>query len=176
MKSEGRSLPKATPELAQRVWARQRRPSARTVARALQHAGYPVHFVTVARWRAQNWQPKSSEHPLEIARARLEAVAPLVTADPETRLDDLVGVPEGKDLDQSTDGELLRKAARELAIATALVSRAIKDRATSSKCDPLELTPAIIALGRAMDVLPGTFYQAINLEVADHRSTLRTKA
>ena len=39
MTSEGRSLPRATPELAQRVWARQQRPSARRVARAMREAG-----------------------------------------------------------------------------------------------------------------------------------------
>jgi hypothetical protein len=61
MRSEGRTLPKATPALARRVWARQQRPSARRVARAMQQAGYPVHFVTVARWRAQNWRAKASD-------------------------------------------------------------------------------------------------------------------
>jgi hypothetical protein len=76
--------------MAQRVWARHQRPSARNVAQALQQAGYPVHFVTVARWRAQNWRAKASDHPLEIARSQLEAVAPFVTGDPETRLDDII--------------------------------------------------------------------------------------
>jgi hypothetical protein len=102
-----------------RVWARQQRPSARTVAAALTLSGHPVHYATVARWKRQDWRPVRSDHPLEVARSQIEAVAPLVTADPETRLDDIIGVPEGKELDQSADGELLRKAARELAIATA---------------------------------------------------------
>ena len=178
MKSEGRPLPKATPEVAQRVWARQRRPSARRVARALQQAGYPVHFVTVARWHAQNWTPKSSEHPLEVARGRLEAVAPLASGDPETTLEDLVDDPAvEQDLDSLTDGEVLRQAAREVAIATALVAKAIQTRFTSCECDSLKLTPAIVALGRAMDVLPGAFEQAITLDAADQRSDgLRTKA
>jgi hypothetical protein len=109
------ALPKATPALAQRIWARQQRPSARRVARAMQQAGYRVHFVTVNRWRAQGWRATAADHPLEVARAELEAVAPMLTGDPETRLVDVIGVPEGKDLDQSADAELLRKAARELA-------------------------------------------------------------
>ena len=77
-------------------------------ARALTLAGKPVHYGTVARWKRQNWRPVRSDHPLEVARSQIEAVAPLVTGDPETRLDDIIGVPEGKDLDQSADGELLR--------------------------------------------------------------------
>src|SRR6478672_2461767 len=93
MKSEGRSLPRATPELAQRVWARQQRPSARRVARAMQQAGYRVHFVTVNRWRAQGWRTTAADHPLEIARGRLEAIAPLVTGDPETIVQDLIDDP-----------------------------------------------------------------------------------
>jgi len=178
VKSEGRPLAKATPALAQCVWSRQQRPSSRRVARALQRAGYPVHFVTIARWRAHNWEATASEHPLEIARGQLEAVAPLVSGDPETTLESLMDDPVHKrDLDSLTDGEVLRQAAREVAIATTLIAAAIKDRVTMSECDPLEVTPAVIALGRAMDVLPRAFEQAINLEVAEQRSNgFRTKA
>ena len=176
MKSEGRTLPKATPALAARVWARQQRPSARRVAQALQQAGYPIHFVTVARWRVRGWKAEASAHPLEVARAQLEAVTALVTGDAETRLDDIIGVPEGKDLDQSADGELLRKAARELAIASALVAKAIQNQVTRYDRDLLELAPAIIALGRTIEVLPGAFDQAISLDAADQRSNgFRTK-
>jgi hypothetical protein len=85
------------------------------VARALQRAGYPIHFVTVARWRAQNWRAEASDHPLEIARAQLDAVAPLVTGDPETTLNDLIDDPDRADLGQSSDAELLRRVAREVA-------------------------------------------------------------
>src|SRR5262249_35548764 len=97
MKSDGRALPKATPELAQRVWARQQRPSARGVARAMRAAGYPVHFVTINRWRAQDWKARASAHPLEIARSQLDAVVPLVTGNPETTIHDLIDEPVRKD-------------------------------------------------------------------------------
>jgi hypothetical protein len=126
LRSERRTLPKATPALAQRIWARQQRPSARRVARALQQAGYRVHFVTVNRWRAQGWRAKASDHPLETARSQLEAVAPLVTGDPETTLADLIDDPAHSDFDELTDGEVLRRAAREAAIATALVWKAMR--------------------------------------------------
>ena len=95
MNHDGRTLLRATPALAQRVWARHQRPSARSVARALQAAGFGrVHWTTIARWRAQNWKAKDSAHPLESARAGLEALAPLMTGDPATGLDDLIGDPD----------------------------------------------------------------------------------
>jgi hypothetical protein len=176
MKSEARTLPKATPAMARRVWETQRRPSARNVARALAAAGYKTHFVTVARWKAKNWEPVTSDHPLDIARGRLDAAAPLVSGDPETTLEDLVEDPaRRKDFDTLTDGEVLRRAAREVAIATALVANAIKDRITTSDFDLLELTPALFALGQSMRALPGAFEQAIDLQEAEqHNKGLRT--
>jgi hypothetical protein len=45
------SSPPVTSQEAERVWKSQARPSARNVARALTHAGRPVHFTTVARWK-----------------------------------------------------------------------------------------------------------------------------
>jgi hypothetical protein len=42
-----------TPQEAEGVWKSQARPSARSVARALTHAGRPVHFTTVARWQRE---------------------------------------------------------------------------------------------------------------------------
>jgi hypothetical protein len=46
-------------------------------------AGYPVDFTTIARWKRQDWQSNSNEdHPLDAARAKLEAIAPLATGDP----------------------------------------------------------------------------------------------
>src|ERR1700730_12657670 len=50
-------LPYATPALAKAVWEHQSSASARSVARALGAAGYPVHWVTVARWRRTGWLP-----------------------------------------------------------------------------------------------------------------------
>jgi hypothetical protein len=176
MTSEARTLPKATPTMARRVWETQRRPSARNVARALAAAGYKTHFVTVARWKAKNWEPVTSDHPLEIARGRLEAVAPLLTGDPETTLHNLIDDPgHRRDLDELTAGEVLRRAAREAAIATAIIAKAIKDRVANSDFDLLELTPALVAIGQSMHALPGAFEQAIDLQEAEQRTNgLRT--
>jgi hypothetical protein len=42
-----------TPAEAKAVWSTIRNPSARGVANALSQAGRPVHFSTIACWRAQ---------------------------------------------------------------------------------------------------------------------------
>jgi hypothetical protein len=170
LKFERRTLPKVTPALAQRVWAGQQRPSARRVARAMQHAGYRVHFTTVNRWRAQGWRTTAADHQLEIARGRLEAAAPLVTGDPETTVHDLIDNPTHSDFDELTDAEVLRRAAREVAIATAIIARAIKDRITTSDFDLVELTPTLFALGQSMHALPGAFEQAMDLIEAEQRN------
>jgi hypothetical protein len=118
------ALPKATPALAKAVWECHRSPSARSVARALSQSGRPVHFVTVNRWRKRQWRDVEGEHPLDQARADLESALPLMTGDATSTIEDLVrGHPERKQLDGLSDGELLRKAARELAVAVYVVAR-----------------------------------------------------
>jgi hypothetical protein len=53
-----------TPLEAKRLWGEQRRPSSRSVAKALTQAGRPVHFTTVARWKKREWQAEPRlEHP-----------------------------------------------------------------------------------------------------------------
>jgi hypothetical protein len=76
-------LPKASPALAKCVWERQKRPSSRNVARAMTAAGYPIDFTTIARWKRQGWRVNNNEdHPLDVARAKLEAIAPLASGNP----------------------------------------------------------------------------------------------
>jgi hypothetical protein len=139
------------------------------LTRALTRAGYPVHWVTVARWHAQNWQAKPSNHPLEIARAQLEAIAPLVTDDPETTLDDLIGQPGEEDLGELSDDELLRKAAREVAIATNILAKEIARRAALPETELVELAPILRAVAAGLDALPEAFQQALALKRARER-------
>jgi hypothetical protein len=137
--------------------------------------GKPVHHVTIARWKVQGWRSVSFDHPLEIARGQIEAVAPLVTGNPETTIQALIDDPAHNHFDGLSDGEILRRAARELAIATTLVAKAIKDRITESDFDLLELMPALFAIGQSMRAIPGAFEQVINLQEAEQRNkVLRT--
>jgi hypothetical protein len=123
-------LPKATPELARAVWQRQRLPSARSVARALTQSGRPVHFTIVNRWQRYGWRAEPIEHPLGQARADLECALPLVTGDPTTTIEDLLrNSPDREQLEEFSDAELLRKAAREVLIAVCAIAQAMMRQA-----------------------------------------------
>src|SRR5262249_6719670 len=103
-----RKLPKASPDLAKSVWQAQSRPSTRSVARALTASGYRAHWVTVARWRRNGWRTKTdADHPLDVARAQLEAIAPLATEDP-------IPAPAEESGEQVSDAALLRQESRKL--------------------------------------------------------------
>jgi hypothetical protein len=50
------------------------------------------------------------DHSLEVARSQLEAVAPLVSGDPETAIENLIDDPARRlELDELTDAEILRR-------------------------------------------------------------------
>ena len=163
-----RSLPQASPTLAQAVWARQRQPSARSVARAMSAAGFPVHYVTVARWRAQNWRPVEADHPLEAAHAALDAAAPLVTGDPRTTIDDLVArAGDADSLAAKSDGELLRSAVRELLIALIVLTRALTQKAAELVTDkPGDLAAGLRAIATAFTAATKALAQALDLDRA----------
>jgi hypothetical protein len=175
MKSERRALPKATPEMAKRVWARHQRPSARRVARAMGLAGYPVHWVTVARWRARDWDAEEPNHPLDTARAQLDAVAPLLTGDPETTLDDVIGDPKQKHMGQLSDDELVRNVVREVAIGTAILAREIRQRALLPDTDLAALAPVLRSIAACLDALPDAFEQALTLKATKERPSYEAK-
>jgi hypothetical protein len=175
VKSQPRPLPKATPEMAKRVWSRQQRPSARRVARAMGLAGYPVHWVTVARWRKSGWNAEPSGHPLEVARAQLEAVAPLVTGDPETTLNDLINDPAQNQISQRSDDELVRNAVREVAIGTTILSREITERAGLPDTDLPALAPLVRAIAACLGALPQAFEQALILREIKERPSYEAK-
>ena len=131
MANTERLLPRATTALAKTVWERQRQPSARTVARALAAAGYPVHFTAVALWKRTGWRAQESRHPLDAARAGLDSIAPVVTGNPQTCFDDLIGNhPERENFEKLTDAELLRLAACEVAMAVVMIARTIQAQAS----------------------------------------------
>jgi hypothetical protein len=168
-------LAKATPEMARGVWDAQRRPSLRRVAHALTVGGHPVSHTTVARWKLQNWRPVKSDHPLEVARGQLDAVAPLVSRNPETTVADLLDDPaHQRDLGEATDAEILRRAAREVAVATKLVAKEIQKRSTTA-FNMAEITPALLSVANCLTALPGAFDQAISLDAADQRPGFRVR-
>jgi hypothetical protein len=163
------TLPKATPDLAKAVWGRQQSPSARSVARALTQSGRPVHFTTVNRWRAHDWRDAKGRYPLDQARADLQSALPLMTRNPTSTIDDLIrSSPEGEQLDKLSDGELLRKAARELASAVYLVAHMMLQKGADKLW--ITRTGAVAVLMRAladsMRSVTAAFGQALNMRSA----------
>ena len=95
-------------------------------------AGYPVHVTTVALWKRTGWRAPESRHPLDGARAGLDSIAPVVTGNPQTCIDDLIrNHPDRENLEKLPDAELLRLAAREVAMAVVIIARTIQARAVS---------------------------------------------
>jgi len=93
------------------------------VARALNQAGFQVHYTTVARWKSQGWIEQEAD-PLDAARANLDAATPVLTTDPTTRAADLADHSQDKPaLEKESDAELLRAAARAALITMTLVER-----------------------------------------------------
>src|SRR5262245_83579 len=83
--------PPVTPLEAKRVWEEKRRPSSRSVAKALTRVGRPIHFTTVARWKKREWQVESRlEHPLAAVMRKVDLFVPLLTSDPTTKAVDIM--------------------------------------------------------------------------------------
>jgi len=141
-----------------------RSPSARSVARVLTQSGRPVHFATVSRWRRDGWRADPSEHPLEQARADLESALPLVAGDPTTTIEDLLrNSPDRKQLEELSDADLLRKAARELLIAVCLAARALLLKPTPVLTKPAEMGVLMRALAECIGAATVAFGQARNM-------------
>jgi hypothetical protein len=157
------TLPKATPDLAKAVWGRQQSPSARSVARALTQSGRPVH------WRAHDWRDAKGPYPLDQARADLQSALPLMTRNPTSTIDDLLrSSPEGAQLDKLSDGELLRKAARELARAVYLVAHMMLRQEAEALVITRTAAVAVLmrALADSMRSVTAAFGQALNIRAA----------
>ena len=84
-----------------------------------------MHWVTIGRWRRNGWRANSgAEHPLDIARAKLEAIAPLATGDPAL-------AAEANDLTaakQVSDATLLRQEAARLSAVSVQVWNAAEPK------------------------------------------------
>jgi hypothetical protein len=120
-------LPPITAELVRQVWDGMSNPSTRRVAQKFRQAGRPVSHETVRRWRANGWRPLAREqHPLDAARVALDDAIPILTFDPLTTTANFVSASkDGSAVEELSDAELVRKASRELAIATIVVAQAL---------------------------------------------------
>ena len=106
------------------------------------------------------------QHPLDAARASLDDAVPILTCDPMTTTEDFVQEnAEREKLEKLTDGELLRKAAREVLIAVCVIANATMRQAALFVTKPAEVgvlmrapaecyRAATVAFGQARD-MPG---------------------
>jgi hypothetical protein len=154
-------LPAVNPALARKVWESMARPSTRRVATKLRQSGVTISHQTVARWRNRGWRPLEREqHPLELARERLDDAAPLLTGDPRTKAADVVnGSAERAELESLSDQELLRRAAREAAIAVTVIGHAFLRQPEAIIYKPGELAVLFRALTACVQAASGAFAQ-----------------
>ena len=160
-------LPLATPSLARKIWESMPNPSTRRVATKLRQAGGAISHATVARWRSKGWRPSEREqqHPLEGARASLNDAVPLLTGNPTSTIDDLIGGRPGRDeLGQLTDAQLLRRAARELAMAVVMVAHLLMRQAALVLTRPGEVGILFWALAACAQGITAAFAQATNMQ------------
>jgi hypothetical protein len=152
-----------TPDEAARVWRSIPNPSARRVAKVLTQAGRRVHFSTIARWRAEGWRPVSSGfHPIEAARQSLQVAARLLTGDPATGADGFVRQANADEpLGGLSDGELVRRSARDLLILQIVLCKVLASRGAFLVPEkPAETALLLRALANAHRAALLTFSQA----------------
>ena len=124
---------------AKRVWDQQRRPSSRSVAKALTRAGRPVHFTTVARWKKREWQVEPRlEHSLTAAMRKVDLFVPLLTGDPARKATDIVGGIFGAASSQSmTSGKDVDQIIRQSCITSIILLRLVLQKLIALK--PLDI-------------------------------------
>ena len=84
----------------------------------------------------------------------------MVTGNPQTRIDDLiVNHPERENFEKLTDAELLRMAAREVAMALIIIARATQAPAMSLG----GLANLLKSVGTALEAVGSAFVQALTL-------------
>jgi hypothetical protein len=151
------------PAQAQKVWASMRNPSTRRVARKLRQSGASISHMTIARWRNQGWRSLERQHPLDAAREQLDDAVPLLSGDPMTMAKVLVQEsPERAELEKLPDAELVRRAARELAVDVTVVCEAFLRQPEAVIYKPGELALLFRALTACVQAASGAFAQAGN--------------
>jgi hypothetical protein len=155
---------RANPAQAQIIWASLSRPSVRRVATKMRQAGIPISHQTIHRWRRKGWRPldREQEHPLDAARRLLDDAVPLLTGDPTTTAKVLVqqASAEREKLEKLADAELLRQAARALAVDVTVVGDAFLRQPQVIIQKPRELANLFRALTACAEAASAAFIQA----------------
>ena len=89
----------------------------------------------------------------------------MVTGNPQTCIDDLIrDHPERENFEKLTDAELLRMAAREVAMAVVIIARTIQARAVSLvSTNAGGVADLLKSVATALDAVGSAFLQALTL-------------
>ena len=89
----------------------------------------------------------------------------MVTGNPHTSIEELIGNhPDRENFEKMTDAELLRSAAREVAMAAVITARTIHARATSLvSTNTGGLADLLKSPATALDAVGSAFVQALTL-------------
>jgi hypothetical protein len=169
-------LSSVNPAQARKVWETMPDASSRRVATKLRQAGARISHMTVARWRKQGWRPleREHQHPLDLASGLLDDAPPMLTMDATTTAKDLVRESGERDeLEKLPDGQLLRQAARELAISVTVVARALIRQQDTISDKPEELGLLFRALAACAVAIPAAFGQARCGQINDGKAAER---
>jgi len=152
-----------TPSEAKLVWDAMGRPSARRVARKFSQAGRPIHFATIARWKARGWRPVArKQHPILAASLEIDVATPVLTGDV---LNDLY-TRKVEALEGLSNNELVEKVSRELMITLILLLEEVQRQGQALVAKPLELAVLLRALSNSYVAVAKTFEQIRQLKTA----------
>jgi hypothetical protein len=162
-------LSSVNPALVRKVWETMPNASTRRVSKKLRQSGLSISHMTVARWRSRGWRALEGEqHPLEAAREQLDDAVPLLTSNPMTVAEDLVKESDERaELENLSDRELLRRAAREAATAVTVVGQAFLRQPEAIIYKPGELAVLFRALTQCVQGAAAAFAQAASPKTGD---------
>jgi len=159
-----------TPQEAKAAWEKTPSPSARRVATKLTQTGRPIHFSTIARWKADGWRDvPSRQHPIVEADLAVDVAAPVLAGDGIAASSNEAN-PENKaeDLDGLTEPNIVKLAARQTCITMIELAREVQRQATPLVgAKPAELALLLKALGKAVGAAARGFEQARLLAAAN---------
>lgn len=142
------------PALARKIWESMERPSARRVAQRLTQSGSPLSHETVNRWRRSGWRNvERRPHPLDAARGALDDAVPVLIDDPLATTSTVTAQsPELASLQELTESQLVRRAARELLQGIAVISRGLLHREELLLSRPMAMAIMFRALADSIRV------------------------
>jgi hypothetical protein len=154
-----------TPAEAKAVWDRMDHPSSRRVATALTQSGRPVHFSTVARWKAEGWRSvQSGAHPLEMARRAIDDALPLLTGDATMNASDFLRThPAAKNLKNAPAEQVLSMAMQQAATLHTLVSMELCCHPELIATKPAEFAVLLKALTASLRAINNLHVQVLDL-------------